>query len=304
MVLKNRAASCDQAYYYPGHFLHTAHKINMQFSNVVFTCNNYTNDQYQYIIGLPIFKYLIVGKEIGAEGTPHLQGYGVLRTRTRSLKLRKLLPGCHLEPRKGTHDQASFYCKKDGDFVEIGEPPKQGKRTDLEEVAEKLKEGVSTTDICRDNTTTYIKFYRGIEQAALKLQTPYEHSGVRGIWVHGPPGTGKSWSVRQQFPGAFLKAQNKWWDGYNGERYVILDDLDTPVLFHYLKIWADRYACTGETKGGTIHLRHHVFVITSNYHPLSLFPVERDDCPMYEAIHRRFEIYEKSSLDDKILYKN
>ena len=152
----------------------------MQFRNVCFTCNNYTKEKYEYIITLHIFKYLVVGKEVGECGTPHLQGYGVLKKRTLDTKLRKLLPGCHLEPRKGSHEQAADYCKKEDDFVEIGEPPKQGKRSDLEEVAEKLKKGVSTTLICEENTTCYIKYYRGIEQAALKLQTSYEHSSVRG----------------------------------------------------------------------------------------------------------------------------
>ena len=79
---------------------------------------------------------------------------------------------------------------------------------------------------------------------------------VRGEWYWGEPGTGKSRAARANFPDAYLKAQNKWWDGYTGQQYVILDDLDTDVLGHYLKIWADRYACTGEVKGGTIPLFH------------------------------------------------
>jgi len=37
------------------------------------------------------------------------------------------------------------------------------------------------------------------------------------------------------------------------------------TLGHYLKIWADRWACTGETKGGTIPLNHHFFIVTSQY---------------------------------------
>lgn len=274
----------------------------MQFRNVVFTFNNYSEDEYNYILALDIFKYLVVGKEVGEQGTKHLQCYGTLKNRMVDNKLRRLLKGCHIEPRRGTHQQASEYCKKGNEFVEIGEPPKQGKRSDLEEVIDKLKSGVSTTTICQENTACYIKYFRGIEQAALKLQQPYEHDSVRGIWVWGPPGTGKSWSVRQQFPGAYLKAQNKWWDGYNGQEAVILDDLDTNVLGHYLKIWSDRYACTGETKGGTVHLRHRYFIVTSNQHPLSLFPVEKETDSLYEAIVRRFNVYEKNSLNDNFSY--
>ena len=148
----------------------------MQFSNVVFTCNNYTEDQYKYILALDIFKYLVVGKEVGSAGTPHLQGYGTLKNRMRVQKLHSILEGCHIEKRKGSHAEASNYCKKDDDYVEIGVPPNQGKRSDLADVAEKIKSGVSATTICEEHTTCYIKFYRGIEQAVLKLQKPYDHS--------------------------------------------------------------------------------------------------------------------------------
>jgi len=43
--------------------------------------------------------------------------------------------------------------------------------------------------------------------------------------------------------------------------------MDTPALGHYLKIWADKYACTGETKGGNLNLQHEKIVVTSNFSP-------------------------------------
>ena len=84
----------------------------------------------------------------------------------------------------------------------------------------------------------------------------------------------------------YIKAQNKWFDGYAGERVILLDDLDTNILGHYLKIWSDKYSCQGEVKGGTVKLRHHVFVVTSNYSIKELF---KDDEQMHDAIKRRFK---------------
>ena len=83
----------------------------------------------------------------------------------------------------------------------------------------------------------------------------------------------------------YIKAQNKWFDGYAGERVILLDDLDTNILGHYLKIWSDKYSCHGEIKGGTVKLRHHIFVVTSNYDIKTLF---KDDDAMCKAIQRRF----------------
>jgi len=63
----------------------------------------------------------------------------------------------------------------------------------------------------------------------------------------------------------FIKPANKWWDGYNGESTVLIDDFgpEHKVLGYYLKRWSDRYPVTGETKGGTVPLLHTKVIITS-----------------------------------------
>lgn len=71
----------------------------------------------------------------------------------------------------------------------------------------------------------------------------------------------------------YIKAQNKWWDGYQGEEAVLIDDFDKQgvCLAHYLKIWSDKWKCTGEIKGATIPLNFKRLYITSNYRIEELF---------------------------------
>ncbi len=72
----------------------------------------------------------------------------------------------------------------------------------------------------------------------------------------------------------------------------MLDDHDNPTgLGHNLKIWADRYGCTGESKGGTIPLLHRDIVITSNYSIRELYKDQGEE--MIKALERRFKVIHK-----------
>lgn len=258
-----------------------------------FTVNNYESFHEEILVNLP-FVYLVYGREKGASGTPHLQGFVTFKSTKRLSALKKLLPSAHWEITKGTSKQAADYCKKeDPDFFESGHVPTQGKRNDLTSAIETLRESNLQT-VAEDHPEVFVKYGRGLRDLALTIQKPYNHTTTRGLWVWGPPGTGKSHAARDAYPDAFLKSQSKWWDGYAMQSSVILDDLDTPALGHYLKIWADKYACTGETKGGTVALQHHYFVVTSNYSPDDLW---KEDDMMAKAITRRFRIVHKTTQE-------
>ncbi len=132
------------------------------------------------------------------------------------------------------------------------------------------------------------KLEKALQLLKLISSSPYEHHEVRGEWHYGVAGAGKSHTVRTRYPDAYIKSQNKWFDGYQGEEVIILEDLDTSTLSHYLKIWADKWSCKGEAKGYTVKLQHRKFVVTSNYSIEELFK----DTPTetVNALKRRFEI--------------
>lgn len=106
-----------------------------------FTFNNYTPEDVNIIRQLgssPRVQYLIFGHEVGAEGTPHLQGFIQLKRSTRGSVVQRLISRrvrIHIEPLKerSTTEAAATYCKKDGAFEEFGnrlDAPGQGRRTD------------------------------------------------------------------------------------------------------------------------------------------------------------------------------
>lgn len=61
--------------------------------------------------------------------------------------------------------------------------------------------------------------------------------------------------------------------------------MDSNCLGHYLKIWTDRYRCSGEVKGSTVNLEHEILIVTSNHSIDDLFA---EQPKMIEPLHRRF----------------
>lgn len=99
-----------------------------------FTINNYNESTLTTIRNIPSwdkFVYICFQKEVGASGTPHLQGYIQLSTRVRFTQVKDKLGGrAHLEDSRGSDQDNYIYCSKEGgqEFTEIGERIEMGRK--------------------------------------------------------------------------------------------------------------------------------------------------------------------------------
>jgi len=91
--------------------------------------------------------YLIFGKEVAETGTPHLQGFISYSKPRRLNQVRAFLPLAHWTVARNLSGSIE-YCKKEGDFTEIGERPSStcpksvGKRTELTAFMQSVREGL------------------------------------------------------------------------------------------------------------------------------------------------------------------
>lgn len=267
-----------------------------RFRNFSFTLNNW-QDKPDLVAKLNTLKcrYLVYGREVGEEGTPHLQGTVVFGNSMTESAARKKLKGCHIEV-CASLEHSIAYCKKDGDFEERGsQPMTQKAKGEAGCEAQQLRwKGIRLAaeegrldDIPEDiRFFNYkcINYHRSIGLKRRRLEDAEEPN----LWYHGPTGTGKSKKAREDHPEAYLKGCNKWWDGYIDESTVLIEDFDRKhdVLCHHMKIWADRYPFNAEVKGGsTGNIRPRKIIVTSNYHPSEIWTSEQD----LEPILRRFK---------------
>lgn len=106
----------------------------------------------------------------------------------------------------------------------------------------------------------------------------------------GPTGSGKS---RRAWDEAGILAypkdpRSKFWDGYNGQEHVVIDEFRGGIDISHILRWFDRYPVVVEVKGSAVILKAKKIWLTSNLHPDNWY-IELD-IETKEALKRRLEI--------------
>lgn len=172
-----------------------------------FTLNNYTEDEEALVKSLHQnpknrIQYIVFGREVGEQGTPHLQGFIQFTGRRNFPVVQRMLGSqrFYLKPKipQSTPQQAADYCKKDGDFYERGKLNNdlfqgQGKRNDILEARNAVRDGASALQLMDsdDHVGAAIKYFRSF-QAYEAFKVSGRTHKMRCIIFYGDPGTYKS----------------------------------------------------------------------------------------------------------------
>lgn len=201
----------------------------------------------------------------------------------------------------GKDNGASSYCLKEDTRVdgpwEFGSKPL--KRNDAHDWAE-IKKLAVAGDLDAVPADVYIRYYHTLK--AIKkdhLKPPKRTFPRKCFWFWGPTGTGKTRTALEKFPDAYMKMGNKWWDGYAGEKAIIMEEVgkkQAEWCGDFLKTWTDEWApFIGEAKGGAVAPDYDHFLVTSNYSLEDLFGHDR---ALLEPLLRRFEVHHFDKLKE------
>lgn len=244
-------------------------------------------------------QYIIWQFESGEEThTPHFQGYVQLKVKERPTMINRVWPGAHLVVARGSPEQNREYCTKSRTRVAgpwergtIG--PGAGDRTDLKALGAAIMAGKKVSEVAEDKPEAVIHYARGLkalEEIASRKAAESETRDPYTYVLWGDTGTGKT-SLAHAFFGEssiythhLVPGGHQWFDGYDGQPALIIDDFTGWVPFRTLLLWLDRYPCRLEVKGGFTYARwRHVF-ITSNKPPEQWYTDESCLAPLARRV--------------------
>jgi len=245
-----------------------------------FTVMNYTALDIELVIEMIRgSRYGICGYEVcPTTGTPHLQGFVYWPNAKERQIVHKFVPRgiFNIKYPRANANQNDTYCAKEGCLlIRVGEPPKQGERTDLEETYRILRSGGGVREVSGAMLGTQCL---RVAETWLKYHEPKRCKAPEIIWIHGPKGAGKTWAAYEMFGVdaddvySAPRTTSKFWDGYDGHKCVLIDDIrrDWCKFVELLGI-TDRYAYQVEVKGASRQLLAEKIIITCPYTPEELF---------------------------------
>ncbi len=237
------------------------------------TLNNYTNEEEESIWKWDtdgLILRMAIGREIGEEGTPHLQGMVGFRKPMRFSAVVNLSPRAHWEVAK---DPAALfqYCLKEGNYKVVDH--RKGSSEAITAYVNDIRAGKSDQDLLDAHPVFYTRYpnaplnIRRVCRGAPRTVPPVV------FWIHGESGIGKTrWVYGRHERVDDITVRGTFVIGYHHCDAVVFDDFrfSTCGIGLLLRL-LDRYPVTLDVKGGETEWNPKVIYITSPVPPEMVF---------------------------------
>ncbi len=167
---------------------------------------------------------------------------------------------------KGTAVQNETYCKKGNSFQCIGVFTTQGARSDLSTIHEMIKNGESMKTIADTHFGDYVRYHRGFEKVLfmVRKESTRTFRKVTTVVYHGETGSGKTRAAVTDECYMMHPDGPEWWDGYEGEKHLVIDEYSNQYRITRLLGLLDGYQIRLPIKGGFTWAEWTSVIITTN----------------------------------------
>lgn len=234
------------------------------------TLNNYTEADIELVGNWAAeCTRIVVSKEVGSEGTPHLQGVMSWRSAKRLAALKKLCSRAHWEVAIAAKD-FTYPMKDDSEIVVNVDNRENGKRNDLDSFKEAIKGGASNQVLWEEHFGCMIRYgkmvpeYRSVLRGSVRsgftladyAWEPIDYNKPTILW--GAPGIGKTQFALAHFEKPLLVRtvdDLKRLDDHDG---IVFDDMS---FLHWPR---ETQIHLLDELDSSIHCRFHDAVIPGN----------------------------------------
>jgi hypothetical protein len=214
--------------------------------------------------------------------TPHLQGFIRFARAYTLSQVKAVFPihmhHIHLESAVSPVDAVAYCRKGDTRFGECYEEGdlmfKQGESRELMAAYESIRDGTSYSKLVRSFPIQCIRHIRGLSfvKNVLDFERDAHFRTVTVLVLYGCSGAGKTRACYQLHPGLYkldrsASGGNVWFDGYDGQTTLLIDDFYGWIPYGQLLNILDGYPLRLDVKGGHTRAAWTTVLLTSNVHP-------------------------------------
>jgi len=225
--------------------------------------------------------------QAATEHCHHWQGYIELKGRATAPQIATVLGwldtqhfrGLWMDGARAKQSESIAYTKKletrSGIQYEWGVPKPPGAIEERERLVQDLQAGMSMDEISCRYPRMVLQYGANVERLKRQFDKPMPWRDVTTFCFYGASGTGKTSAVysRHAHEDVYAKLKGEFWDGYEGQPVILLDEFDgTQLAYTELLKVLDGHPLRVNIKGSSRAANWTNVYICSNVHPDSFYP--------------------------------
>ncbi len=247
----------------------------------------------------------------------HIQGYLELLKSKKFNIIKQILGGqydtrVHLERRRGSAIQAKEYAEKEDTRVrgdssfsfESGRLSNQGRRnrkrkpSELDRIAQELKDGLSLEEIEDNHPGTFLQHEKKIVRKFIDEKGPRDlRPNPNNIHIYvGPSGAGKDVTAKKLHPDAYNlvwpTGGRWWWPKYRGQDEILAKEFRENLTYQQMLDLFDLHFMGTEYKGGNTQNVSKKIIITTIREPRSWYKGVEDKSELQRRIRENATIFD------------